>query len=251
MLREYDSKFKYFTIVHIDAPQHHYDDNKDGDRNSHGPPTIYNDEKVESFDLLELCTQIEEIRSKLGIERFIGLGVGAGCNVLTYYSMNYSHRLRGMILINGLSSGASWREWIFDKLLTGMGPQSQFLLDSLKGSLLTRYFPMRVSKETSEFFLDEFEKIDSQSAIKYFRGFIRRQQFTEYQLSKIKTKTLILCGEWSRVKDETLSFQRIMPKRNTTFVLLSDTGFLLTETVPQKLCSSIDLFTQSLVKFFL
>ena len=99
-IREYDIKFKYFTLVHIDAPQHHYDDIED----EHGPPTIYNDDKIESLDLLELASQTEEIRSKLGIERFVGIGVGAACNIWTYYAMNYSDRLRGLILVNGLGS---------------------------------------------------------------------------------------------------------------------------------------------------
>merc|ERR1712129_605982 len=74
---------------------------------------------------------------------------------------------------------------------------------------------------------------------------VRRSEFTEAQLAKIKTKTLIICGEFSRVKDETIAFQKNMPRRHTTFVLMNDTGFLLTESHPQKLCSSIDLFVQS------
>jgi len=242
MIKEYDVKFKYFTIIHIDAPQHHYND----DETLHGPPTIFNDTNIDSFDLLELCTQIEEIRSKLRIDKFIGFGIGSSTNIWTYYAMNYSHRLRGLILINGVSSGASWREWIFDKLLSGIGSNSQFLTDSLISSLLTRYFPRTVSKETYDYFLDEFDKIDTQSVIKYFRGFVRRKEFNEKQLSKIKTKTLIICGEYSRVKDETIKFQKNMPRRYTTFVLMNKGGFLLTESHPQKLCSSIDLFIQSL-----
>jgi pimeloyl-ACP methyl ester carboxylesterase len=252
MLEQYDTKFKYFNVVHIDAPQHHYED---GDKASnanpdssggHGPPSIFDDESVEAFDLLELCTQIEEIRSRLQIENFLAVGVGAACNVWTYYAINYSHRLRGLILINGLGSVASWREWIFDTLLSAVGKKSQFLIDSFQSSLLTRYFPRTVAKETYDYFLDEFERIHTQSAIKYLRGFMRRQEFTEQQLSKIKTKTLVLCGEFSRVKDETIAFQKMMPRQYTTFVLMSSAGFLLTESEPQNLCSSIDLFVQSL-----
>jgi len=164
----------------------------------------------------------------------------------TYYAMHYSQRMRGLILLNGLASAASWREWIFDKLMATMGSSSQFLIDSLASSLLTRYFPLAISKETIDYFMDTFERMDRQSVLKYFRGFVRRSEFTEAQLSKIKTKTLIICGEFSRVKDETIAFQKIMPRAHTTFVLMNDTGFLLTESHPQKLCSSIDLFVQSM-----
>jgi len=171
--------------------------------------------------------------------------VGASCNIWTYYAMNYSQRMRGMILLNGIGSAASWREWIFDKMLSAIGSSSQFLIDSLTGSLLTRYFPKAVSKETIDYFMDTFDNMNRQSVIKYFRGFVRRSEFTEAQLAKIKTKTLIICGEFSRVRDETIAFQKIMPRANTTFVLMNDTGFLMTESHPQKLCSSIDLFVQS------
>lgn len=236
LIREYDDKFKYFTLVHIDAPQHHYDDDA----------VIYNDDKIEVFDLLELASQIEEIRSKLGIDKFLAFGVGAACNIWTYYAINYSSKLRGMILVNGLGSVGSWREWIFDQLIYAMGTKSQFVIDSFHSSLLTRYFPKVQAKETYDYCLDQFDKIDSQSAIKYFRGFVRRKEFTEKSLAKITCKTLIICGEYSRIKNETIAFQKMMPRQYTTFVLMNETGFLLTESCPQKLCSSIDLFVQSL-----
>eukprot|EP00488_Nonionellina_sp_1-RS-2012_P004109 TRINITY_DN9165_c0_g1_i1.p1 TRINITY_DN9165_c0_g1~~TRINITY_DN9165_c0_g1_i1.p1 ORF type:complete len:182 (-),score=34.75 TRINITY_DN9165_c0_g1_i1:200-745(-) len=160
--------------------------------------------------------------------------------------MNYSHRLRGMVLLNGVSGGCSWREWIFDTLLSAIGTTSQFLRDSLTSSLLTRYFPLAVSTETYDYFLNEFKRIDMDSVIKYFRGFVRRQELSAQQLSKIKTRTLIICGEFSRVRDETIKFQSKMPRRYTSFVLMDNGGFLLTESHPQRLCSSIDLFMQSL-----
>eukprot|EP01084_Bolivina_argentea_P264506 448062_1 len=235
MIREYDEKFKYFTIVHIDAPQHHYNDS-----------TVKTNDNIDHFDLLELATQIEEIRSKLCIDRFIGFGVGASCNIWTYYGINYCKRLRGLILLNGIGSGPSWKEWIFDTMLSTIGTNSQWLIDSLRSSLLIRYFPRLVSQETYDYFLDEFDKLDTQSIIKYFRGFIRRKEFNQKQLNKIKTKVLIICGENSKVKDETINFQKIMPAAYRTFVLMNDTGFLLTESHPQKICSSIDLFVQSL-----
>merc|ERR1712154_689124 len=223
--------------------QHHYLDNEDAAEQR--TATFPNETNVEAFDLLELSSQIEEIRSKLQLHRFIGFGVGAACNVWTYYAMHYSQRMRGLILLNGIGSAASWRGWAFDKMMAAMGTSSQFLMQSLSSSLISRYFPGPVSKETIDYFMDSFDRMDRQSVIKYFRGFVRRTEFTEKQLAKIKTKTLIICGEFSKVKDECIAFQKMMPRVNTSFVLMNDTGFLLTESHPQKLCSSIDLFVQS------
>eukprot|EP01084_Bolivina_argentea_P090660 163321_1 len=242
MMKSYDPKWRYFTIIHIDAPQHHYEDNV----SSHGPPQFYEDESVVAFDLLELCTQIEEIRSALHIDRFIAFGVGSACNIWSYYAMNYSHRLRGMILLNGVSNACSWKEWIFDSMLSTLGTTSQFVIDSFRRSLLTRYFPRVMPQEIYDYFYSEFERMDTSSAMKYFRGFARRQELSKEQLSKIKSKTLVICGEYSRVKEETIKFQAKMPREYTSFVLLDKAGFLLTESHPQLLCSSMDLFMQSL-----
>eukprot|EP01084_Bolivina_argentea_P039893 73715_1 len=113
-VHEYDKKFKYFTIIHIDAPQHHYTDS-----------TFKTNENIDQFDLLELATQIEEMRSKLCIDRFTGFGVGASCNTWTYYGINYCKRLLALILLNGIASGPSCKEWIFDTMLSAIGTNSQ------------------------------------------------------------------------------------------------------------------------------
>eukprot|EP01083_Nonionella_stella_P259621 886226_1 len=49
MMKSYDPKWRYFTIVHIDAPQSHYEDNV----SSHCPQ-FFEDESIVAFDLLEL-----------------------------------------------------------------------------------------------------------------------------------------------------------------------------------------------------
>ena len=40
----------------------------------------------------------------------------------------------------------------------------------------------------------------------------------------------------------------MMPRKHTTFMLMDRAGFLLTESQPQELCSSINLFVESLVE---
>ena len=178
-------------MIHIDAPQHHYEDEED--QRTGAVPKFVDDEKLEAFDLLELCSQIEEIRSALQVDRFLAFGVGAACNIWTYYAMNYSHRLRGMVLLNPVGCGISWREWIFEKMLYSMGTKSQFLMDSFTSSMLTRYFPRAVAEEIYTYFAKEMARLHQPSVIKYFRGFIRRMEFTEQHLKKVYLRVSMWC----------------------------------------------------------
>lgn len=132
MAKSTDNIFEYFTIIHIDVPGH-YSTNKNKKTST---PTNF-----DCFDLLELATQIETIRNKLQLKPFMALGIGAACNVWSYYAMNFSERLKGMVLINPLASVAGWREWMADQLLSVMGTESEFMISSLKDSLINRYFP--------------------------------------------------------------------------------------------------------------
>jgi len=248
MMKAYDTKFRYFNIVHIDAPQHHPKSSSRiaGTKQTSSTVTTTTKGDVDAFDLLELSSQIEEIRNKLQVDRFLAFGVGASCNVWTHYATNYSHRMRGMVLLNPVNNAASWTEWMFDVLLGKLGTSSQYLCDSFESSLFSRYFPVSVAPETYDAFNDEFDKIDTQQSLKFFRGFVRRQPLSEKQLNKITTKTLVIAGEMSKVREECIQFQKMMPRQYTTFVLIPDAGFLLTESDPQKLCSSVDLFAESL-----
>merc|ERR550532_3676973 len=90
------------------------------------------------------------------------------------------------------------------------------------------------------------DRLHRPSVIKYLRGFIRRVAFDKESLEKITAKTLVICGEYSRLKEDTIKFQKMMPRRYTTFVLKDKTGFLMTESHPQELCSSVNLFVETL-----
>lgn len=243
MLLNYDVIFQYFNFVHINAPNHHIFDVTKNQKNINN---ALDNKNIECFDLLELATQIETIRKKLKITNFFALGVGAGCNVLSYYAMNYSFHLRGLILINPISCIASYKEWFADSLFSWLGNKSQFLRDSLTNSFMARYFSTAgTSRERSNYFYDMFENMDKDSMIKYFRGYARRKELTLTMLYKIQCRCLVVGGEYAKNLKETILFQLKMPRHLTDFVILDKCGFLITETHPHLLVRSFKLFVET------
>ena len=119
--------------------------------------------------------------------------------------------------------------------------------NSLDGSWFNRYFPYGKGAfdENIEYFKECYSKMNTNNVIKYFRGFSRRKELTEGLLSKIKCYTLVISGENSPTHNESILYQKRMPRRYTTWVKLDDAGFLLTESCPQKIIGSISLFLQT------
>ena len=88
--------------------------------------------------------------------------------------------------------------------------------------------------------------MNKENVVKYFRGFLKRQELTEDLLSKINCYTLVIAGYNASTYKDSILYQRKLNKRLTTFVNLDYSGFLLTVTEPQKIIGPITLFLNTL-----
>lgn len=148
----YPNILRYFVVIHIDAPGHHYDTTASDEQLNSNENKIKmkenkdtNEEKTETFEMSKLASLIETIVYELKIKRFFGFGVGAGCNVwLEYAKQNNtsnfdSNILRGLILVNPTNADPSWSEWGVNHMFSFMGSQTQWLRNVFFGSMVPRY----------------------------------------------------------------------------------------------------------------
>ncbi|XP_065570918.1 protein NDRG3-like [Artemia franciscana] len=84
----------------------------------------------------ELAEQLVYIVAHFNLTRIIGLGVGVGANILARFATKYPEKVKGLILINTVSTAASWNERWNQKLNayhlnhTGMGQGTlDYLMD--------------------------------------------------------------------------------------------------------------------------
>ncbi|KAI6182290.1 Misexpression suppressor of KSR 2 [Aphelenchoides bicaudatus] len=93
---------KQFCIYNINAPGQHIDADPLGENYS--------------FPSMDGLAQIvDTVVNHYDLKKFIGMGVGAGSNVLLRYALKHQNILTALILINADCGVASWLEWGYEK----------------------------------------------------------------------------------------------------------------------------------------
>uniref|UniRef100_A0A914LT34 Uncharacterized protein n=1 Tax=Meloidogyne incognita TaxID=6306 RepID=A0A914LT34_MELIC len=70
-----------------------------------------------TFPTMEgLASIVDDVVSHFGMKSFIGLGSGAGTNVLMRYATKHPSIVDALVLINPISQKAGWIEWFYQKV---------------------------------------------------------------------------------------------------------------------------------------
>lgn len=64
----------------------------------------------------ELASQINFVLGHFGLKYVVGIGVGAGGNILARYALAYPTKVEALVLINVSSTQSGWIEWGYQKL---------------------------------------------------------------------------------------------------------------------------------------
>uniref|UniRef100_A0A914DNF2 Uncharacterized protein n=1 Tax=Acrobeloides nanus TaxID=290746 RepID=A0A914DNF2_9BILA len=76
----------------------------------------------------EMVTMIHDLVQFFNLKSFIGLGIGAGANLLLRYAAKHQEKVDGLILINCVYTKANWTEWGYQNLnaslLKNIGPNN-------------------------------------------------------------------------------------------------------------------------------
>ena len=93
---------EHFCIYHIDAPGQ-----EEGCPQFSSPyPTMD-----------ELAEMLSEVLDHFSVKRCIGLGIGAGANVLCRYALRCEDKVEGLVLVNCGTSSMGWIEWGYQKVI--------------------------------------------------------------------------------------------------------------------------------------
>lgn len=91
-----------FSAIHITAPGQE----KHASR-------FYPDYKYPSMNQLAVC--VKEIADHFEVKSFIGIGCGAGSNILIRTAIAWPDLVEGLFLINPAVGKASWSEWFYQR----------------------------------------------------------------------------------------------------------------------------------------
>uniref|UniRef100_A0A673CM99 Protein NDRG1-like n=1 Tax=Sphaeramia orbicularis TaxID=375764 RepID=A0A673CM99_9TELE len=103
----------HFAVCHVDAPGQH-----------EGANTFSTGYEYPSMD--QLAETLPLVLKHFGLKSVIGMGIGAGANILTRFALDYSNMVEGLVLININPCAEGWMDWAAHKLsglthdMTGM-----------------------------------------------------------------------------------------------------------------------------------
>ncbi|XP_019457354.1 PREDICTED: pollen-specific protein SF21-like [Lupinus angustifolius] len=223
-----------FCIYHISPPGHEL-----------GAAAICSNDPVPSAE--DLADQIIEVLNYFGLGAVMCMGVTAGAYILSLFAIKYRERVLGLILVSPLCKAPSWKEWIFNKVMSNL-LYFYGVCGLLKECLLQRYFSKEVrgNAEVPESkivqacrkLLDERKGVN---VSRFLHAINQRPDITE-GLKRLKCRTLIFVGDSSPFHSEALYMTSKLDRRYSALVEVQACGSMVTEEQPHAMVIPIEYF---------
>ncbi|XP_055356186.1 protein NDRG3-like [Paramacrobiotus metropolitanus] len=235
---------KHFSIYHLTAP---------GQEES--APNWREGIPYPTMD--DMADMIESFRTANGIQHFIGIGVGAGANILARYAIKYPSQVDALTLVNCTSRVAGWGEWTSQKWNNvqlrwrGMTNAS---LDYLMWNYFNKYQENR--PDLVSFYRQHFAKnVNPTNLALFIDSFINRTDFNIYRegdparrqsVPRITCRVLLIASSESPYYEETIQLNSRLYPETSEWLKIQDTdGFVLDEE-PGKVAEAILLQLQGI-----
>jgi len=218
-------------FIHIDVPGH--EDNAPNLPDSFQFPTLQT-----------LGEDLVTVLDFLHVKYVIGLGEGAGANVLARFGIANPSRVLGLILINCTGSAASVLENFKNKFVNWKGSGS--VSQSAEEYLIFHKFGHQIVNDTNtdkEKVMQEFQErirsaINNKNLKLYVNAFLNRK---DLPLKQCKTDILLITGVLSSYANVVEKLHRDLDKSKATLLKIERAGDVLLQA-PEKVAQSILLF---------
>ncbi|XP_050100193.1 protein NDRG3 isoform X2 [Anopheles aquasalis] len=232
-----------FCVYHVNAPGQ-----------EEGAPTFPEDYVYPTFD--ELGAQLLFVMTHFNLKSIIGLGVGAGANILARFALANPDKVGALCLINCSSTAAGWIEWGY-QLLNTRNLRTKGMTQGVLDYLMWHHFgrnPEERNLDLVQLYKSNFERsINPVNLAMLIDAYIKR---TDLNIARtpsgspqtvaapsLKMPVLNITGALSPHIDDTVTFNgRLIPEK-TNWMKISDCGLVLEEQ-PGKLAEAFRLFLQ-------
>ncbi|XP_019558709.1 protein NDRG3 isoform X9 [Aedes albopictus] len=230
-----------FCVYHVNAPGQ-----------EEGAPTFPEDYVYPTFD--ELASQLLFVLSHFNLKTMIGLGVGAGANILARFALAHPDKVGALCLINCSSTAAGWIEWGY-QLLNSRNLRTKGMTQSVMDYLMWHHFgrnPEERNLDLVQLYKSNFERsINPVNLAMFIDSYIKRTDLniartpsgTPQTAASLKMPVLNITGALSPHIDDTVTFNGRLAPEKTNWMKISDCGLVLEEQ-PGKLAEAFRLFLQ-------
>ncbi|KAG8381824.1 hypothetical protein BUALT_Bualt05G0013000 [Buddleja alternifolia] len=223
-----------FCVYHISPPGHEL-----------GAAVVGPEEPSLCVD--DLADQIAEILDYFGLDSVMCLGVTAGAYILTLFAIKYSKRVTGLILVSPLCKAPSWKEWLYNKVISNLLYMCG-MHGLVKELLLMRYFSKEVrgSLDVPESNIVQscrrlLGERQSPNVLRFLEAINGRPDISG-GLRKLKCRSLIFVGENSPFHYEALHMTSKLDRRFSALVEVQACGSMVTEEQPDAMLIPLEYF---------
>lgn len=206
-----------------------------------------------------MADQIGAICKHFEINHFIGLGTGAGANILSRFALRYPDFVDGLFLIDCTSTVASWSEWGYQNL-------NIHYLKNLDASGLGSLIPVAVSDYLLWHHFGTIDENRNQDLIFQLRSYFSEKNIHPHNLAlfissflartdlglvrgsdkqSFQCPVLLLTSFHSPHIEDTVYMNSRLNPQQSQWMKLSDCGMPLEEQ-PGKVAEALRLFIQGL-----
>lgn len=199
--------------------------------------------------LQQLAVELVTVLDTLHVNCVLGLGEGAGANILLRFALAYPGRVMGLVLLDCTSTVAGWIETFKDKFMNwklssvGMNHTAEsYLLFHRFGYIGDQPSPAK-EKMIKEFLENLNKSVNPRNLRRYVEAFLNRTDVTSHLQNDFEVDTLLVTGSNSSNQHEVLAMYQHLSKQRSQLLQIEGVGDVL-EEAPEKLARSLVLFAQ-------
>ncbi|EGD72400.1 hypothetical protein PTSG_00420 [Salpingoeca rosetta] len=200
-----------------------------------------------------LANQVFDLLESLGVKMWIGVGAGAGGNVLLRCSLNKERRrgLTGLMLVGTNFRSVGWWEYLMYKMDLMRLPYAQTVPPSLQDKLLDHYF----SDKTVTNNIDMVEamrkhltaNVNPRNLSLFLNTCLSRDDlYAAVEAAPPHCDILLVGGHHSLHLNEIEQLNGLLPGAKSSYLKIYDCGNLVTEERPGSVLRAFVLFLQGL-----
>lgn len=189
----------------------------------------------------QMGQDLSTVIDHFNVKSVIGIGEGAGANIIIRFAINNPNRALGIILIHCTASTASMMEYLNNKMISWKGAlgMSQGAYDYLVSH---KFGPGADAREARvEAYVAGLKaRMNSANLSRYLDAYLKRTEIGSLS-EKLKVDALLVAGTKTSHVQSVNAMHQNMNKSATTLLMVDDVGDVLTES-PYKITRALILF---------
>lgn len=206
----------------------------------------------------QLADSVLDVVHNFNIKECICFGIGFGANILARFALLHPDLVRGVVLINCVSTKCGWIEWGYQKWSNWYLSSGQFT-EFTKNYLLWHHFgyqSMEKKHDLIETYSRIFAKVNPINLSLLINSYINRTDLgierKDFELEprankfNFKCEVLNVMGDDSPHDDDVIETNSRLDPSKSSFVKFADCGGMVLEEQPAKLAEALRHFLQGL-----